>query len=95
MKTLAEVKRALDVGASVTITHFRDLGPGDSLVWGGGERTLPFTREVAVRQGNAVAFTEPLAHGGKSWLYWPKASEIAFADDGAFTINGVTYKLAG
>jgi hypothetical protein len=91
--SFAEIKRRIDVGTSVTCTHHGTHGPGDTMRWGNGERTLPFTREVAVRQGNAVAFAEPLANGGKSWLYWPKASEVTINADDSFTLNGMTFRI--
>jgi hypothetical protein len=92
--TLTELKRTLTVGTRVTLTHHGNYGPGDTLAWGGGTRTLPFTREVAVQQSNAVAFAEPLANDGKSWLYWPKASDITFNDAaGTFVLNGMTFKI--
>lgn len=90
--TLAAIKRSLTVGTRVTITHHGEHGPGDTFPWGNGTRTLPFTREVAVQQSNAVAFAEP--NDGKSWTYFPKASEVTINDDGSWTYNGLTYRLA-
>lgn len=91
--TFAQIRRQVDVGTSVTLTHHGQHGPGDTMAWGSGTRTLPFTREVTVRQGNAVAFAEPLAIDGKSWLYWPKASEVTINADGTFAFRGMTYRI--
>jgi hypothetical protein len=92
--TFAALKRALAVGTRVTLTHHGAHGPGDTLAWGSGTRTLPFTREVCVRQGNAIAFAEPLAGAGKSWLYWPAASEVTINPaDRSFSLRGMTFRI--
>lgn len=88
MTSFAQIKRSIEVGTRVTMTHYSGHGPGETLAWGNNVTTLPLTREVAVRKSNAIAFADPQANGGKSWLYWPRASEVTVHDARSFSING-------
>lgn len=69
MKSLAEAKRRLRIGARVRIENHR----------------FPhLSREATVSraQGNAVAFdAHASTQGRESWLYWPKIAELRIHDD--------------
>lgn len=101
MPSFAQIKRSIEVGARVTMTHYGEHGPGDTIAWGKNVTTLPYAREVAIVKSNAIAFADPQANGGKSWLYWPKAAEVTVHDAQSFTINGafashpITYVIEG
>jgi hypothetical protein len=74
MKTLADVKRRLQVGAVVEMTYHR-FAVADG-------KPLPPPRKVALVQSNAVAFeATDYSNGRLSWLYWPKASEVHVQGD--------------
>lgn len=92
--SLASIKRSIGVGTKVTLTHHGACGPGDTLPWGQGERTLPMTREVAVVQSNAIAFDDPASSDGRSWLYWPRAGEIQVTGERSFTIGGYSAPMS-
>jgi hypothetical protein len=87
MTSFAQVKRSIEVGTLVAMTHWGDYGPGDTLRWGDGTLTLPATRRVAIVQGNAIAF-DIEGRTDKSWLYWPKAADVTIHDDRTFSIGG-------
>lgn len=67
MKTLADFKRALQVGSKWECMH---VPTGTNLGF----------REVAKTKSNGVGFGMP--DGRVSWLYFPKASEIEFDEYG-------------
>ncbi len=66
MKTFADVKRALQVGVTVTMVR-HDWYPNNKL--------MGVPRKVILKQANAVQFE------GGSWLHFPKASEVVAEDD--------------
>jgi hypothetical protein len=70
MKTFADVKRAMQVGVTVTMTK-HDWYPNGTLIG------VP--RKVQKVQSNAVQFE------GGSWLHWPRASDVVPTDKG-FTV---------
>lgn len=67
MRNLAETKRTLTVGRTVTMVR-HDWFPNGKLI------DVP--RRVKHVQGNAVQFE------GGSWLHWPKAAEFRATDEG-------------
>lgn len=67
MKTFADVKRALQVGVTVTMVR-HDWYPNGKLM------NVP--RKVIKVQSNGVQFE------GGSWLHFPKASDIAVHERG-------------
>lgn len=71
MKTLAELKRTLVVGAKVKMIK-HDWFPSGGLI--GVERA------IIRRQGNAAQFE------GGSWLHFPSAKEISFKGDNKFSV---------
>lgn len=69
MKSLAELKRLLVVGAGVTMV--RHYNPRQNPL-------LHVRRRVKHAQTNGVQF-EPLSEGQQgSWLMWPKAAQLKF-----------------
>lgn len=93
MASLAQIKRSIDVGTRVTLTHQGEYGPGDTLAWGKNVTTLPLTREVAIKRTNAIAFADPQANDERSWMYWPRASEVEVIDERSFTVGRSTYVI--
>lgn len=88
--SLAAIKRAIQPGTRVTLTHHGDHGPGDTFPWANRSRTLPVTRPVAVVQTNAIAFEDPHMvpkQPHHAWLYWPKASDVTVHDACTFTVH--------
>lgn len=93
MKSLAELKRALQLGVVVTLVH-RDDPP----LRGGYDATGKPRRVVRV-QSKGVAFESIVPGIDKpSWLHWPRAADVLFAVEettGAdlFTVSGLTYRI--
>lgn len=72
-KTAADIKRALEVGATVTMVR-HDWYPQGKL--------MGVPRKVIKKQSNGVQFE------GGSWLHWPPASDIAVCEEGfAIVLN--------
>ena len=72
--SLAALKRRLTVGTRLEMTS----GPA----WFPPER-FPWPRTVAHVQSNAIAFAGDTHSGGRlSWLYWPKARNVAVGPNG-------------
>lgn len=93
--SLAALKRALVPGVVVTLVR-RDY-PGLS----GGFDATGVARCVVRAKSNAVAFESIRPDTDRpSWLYWPRAAEVAFSLEapGAaqlFTVKGLTYRIEG
>lgn len=92
MKTLADLKRNLTLGKSVTMVK-HDWFPN------GGE-LIGLPRKIKIVQSNGIQF-EPHKEGKQgSWLNWHKASEYRFIDDNTFEValepdfsKAMTYKI--
>ena len=72
MKTFADIKRALQVGATVTMLA-HDWFPTGKLI------NVP--RKVVKTQSNAVQFE------GGSWLYWSKAGDYTCLSENCFKVR--------
>lgn len=82
MKTLADFKRYLalpNAALRMVSLEWYDTNRGE---WVSRPPHNPNYRGVAILQSNAVALADELTKSGKSWLYFPKASEIAFDSAG-------------
>jgi hypothetical protein len=78
MRSLADLKRylALPNAAMRMVSHeWYNATQGE---WISKSPHNPNYRGVSILQSNAVAFEDDTTKSGKSWLYFPKASEIAF-----------------
>jgi hypothetical protein len=82
--SLAELKRALQPGASVTMTAC-NRHPDSDLVG--------VTRTVVRADAENVGFETVHADGSRaiSYLHWPKDDEVGFTDAG-FIAHGATYR---
>lgn len=78
MRSLADFKRylALPNAAMRMVSH--EWYNGNTKEWIIKPPHNPNFRGVAILQSNAVAFDDDTTKSGKSWLYFPKASEVAF-----------------
>lgn len=66
MKTLADVKRRLQIGVTVTLIWAKE---------GMGHKNLGIARRVQKVQSNAVVFESPTSPAG-CWLTWRKAKDV-------------------
>lgn len=77
MKTLADLKRKMTLGTTVTMVK-HDWMPNGELI------NLP--RKIKTVQSNGVQF-EPHKEGKQgSWLTWHKASEYRFLNENTFEV---------
>jgi len=76
MRTAADIKKRCQIGTVITMTHHSWFPKGD---------LIGVSRPITHRQGNAIAFT-PIEGHGKSWLYWPKASEMRVTGPDTFDV---------
>ena len=69
MKTLAQLKRDLQVGVKVKtiINNCRPEREGE-------------IREIVKAQTNAIVF-KTAYNSGESWLWWPKAKDVIYYDN--------------
>jgi hypothetical protein len=72
MKTLADVKRRLVVGARLTMT---------SHSWYPQGKLIGLERKIEVRQSQSIKFE------GGSWLQFPPASRVTVLDKDTFSIQ--------
>ena len=82
IKTLADFKRAVEVGAKVhTIWHTAFAGRDENQqpIWKDEDRGI---REVSIKQSNSFALkTENDGKVVDSWCSWPKATECRIVDN--------------
>ena len=69
MKTFSDIKKQLVEGATLKLVRHDWLTPSSKIQIG-------LERKIIKRQSNAIQFE------GGSWLYFPKASDVAINDNG-------------
>lgn len=92
MKTLAELKRKIVVGTHLKLTRhdwleIKVIGNLGTEVLKSRALHVGQVRPVTLVQSNQIALETPGSTSGKSYLNWPKASNIRFTEH---SVNGNT-----